>query len=98
MQDHLEEPLTVSDVAVACGVSVRTLQAAFKSTYGLGPMQWLREQRLHRVRETLRSIDHEGLSVTDVAMRFGFTHLGEFSKAYRRVFGDTASRALGRKT
>jgi AraC-like DNA-binding protein len=97
MQDHLEEPLTVSDVALACGVSVRTLQSAFKSAHGLGPLQWLREQRLHRVREALLSGDDEGQSVTAAALRFGFTHQGEFSKAYRRVFGETASRALARK-
>jgi AraC-like DNA-binding protein len=63
----------------------------------LGPLQWLREQRLHRVRETLLSGDDESQSVTATALRFGFTHQGEFSKAYRRAFGETASRTLGRK-
>jgi transcriptional regulator GlxA family with amidase domain len=35
-------------------------------------------------------------SVTDTALQFGFTHLGEFSKAYRLQFGETARETLRR--
>jgi AraC-like DNA-binding protein len=89
MLDHLEEALTVGQVAIAVGVSVRTLQTAFNTLHGFGPMQWLREQRLRRVREVLCTGGEA--SITDIAMRNGFTHLGEFSRAYRRMFGETAS-------
>ncbi len=97
MGERLCEPLTVSDVALACGVSIRTLQSAFHSAYGCGPMQWLRERRLHRIREALHGDESPRQSVTDTALRFGFTHIGEFSKAYRRMFGETAGRSLVRR-
>ena len=92
MIEHIEDALTVGRVAIAVGVSVRTLQATFNARHGFGPMQWLREQRLYRVRELLCAGDG-GMSITDIAMRHGFTHTGEFSKAYRRMFGETASQS-----
>lgn len=91
MLEHLGDALTVARVAIAAGVSVRTLQAAFNALHGFGPMQWLRERRLYRVRELLSAGD--GAAITDIATRHGFTHLGEFSQAYRRMFGETPSQS-----
>lgn len=96
MQERLGETLTVSDVARACGISIRTLQAAFHSTHGCGPMSWLRTQRLERVHEVLCSAPNARVTITDTALRFGFAHLGEFSKAYRQQFGETPSVTLSR--
>ncbi|MFJ1300058.1 hypothetical protein ACILG0_08825 [Pseudomonadota bacterium AL_CKDN230030165-1A_HGKHYDSX7] len=31
-----------------------------------------------------------------MATRFGFTHLGEFSRAYRQAFGETPQETRGR--
>lgn len=96
MLDRLEEPLTILDVARACGVSVRTLQSAFHDICGIGPMQWLRRERLQRVRETLLDGEDKS-SITEIALRFGFTHLGEFSGAYQRVFSETPSQTRARR-
>lgn len=96
MRDRLELPITLGDVARACGVSTRTLQAAFQSRHGLGPMQWLRAQRLQAVRDVLCAPGAARTSVAQAALRFGFTHLGEFSQAYRRRFGETARATLQR--
>ncbi|MBI5716924.1 MAG: AraC family transcriptional regulator [Burkholderiales bacterium] len=97
MRDRLEEPLTLAAVARAGGVAARTLQAAFQAHCGMGPMQWLREQRLHAVREALAGASDGGTRVTDTALRFGFTHLGEFSRAYRLRFGEAPRETLARR-
>ncbi|NYT57890.1 AraC family transcriptional regulator [Alcaligenaceae bacterium] len=34
--------------------------------------------------------------VSEIAGRFGFTHLGEFSQAYRQAFGETPKQTRGR--
>lgn len=96
MRAHLAEPLTASGLALACGVPLRTLQAAFQRSHGCGPMRWLREQRLDRVREALIAGGAEAAPVTDTALRFGFTHLGEFSRHYRHKFGETPSQTVAR--
>jgi len=97
MREHLDEPLTLAAVARAGGVAVRTLQAAFHIHCGLGPMQWLREQRLHAVHEVLAAADDQRTRVTETALRFGFTHLGEFSRAYRARFGEAPRQTLKRR-
>ncbi len=96
MEERLDESLTVSEVARACGVAVRTLQAAFHASHGCGPMGWLKARRLHAVREALQAGGGVRCSVTETALQYGFTHLGEFSKAYRIQFGETARETMQR--
>ena len=98
MRENIETALTLGQVARECGVSARTLQAAFQAGHGQGPMQWLREQRLHAVREALITASGSRPAVGQIALRFGFTHLGEFSQAYRRCFGETARETLLRRS
>lgn len=97
MVDRMEQPLTLMAVAQAAGVPARTLQSAFQMAEDMGPMQWLRARRLHAVREALLCEDEDVRRVTDAALRFGFTHLGEFSQQYRRAFGETPSETLARR-
>lgn len=93
MVERLAEPLSVSDVAEVSGTSVRSLQLAFRSELGTTPVQWLRSQRLERAHALLVS-GAPGLTVTDVAYRCGFFHLGEFGAAFRARYGETPSAVL----
>jgi len=95
VEEHLAEPIGVTEIAAAAGVSVRSLQLGFERTVGRPPMRYLRDRRLDRVRELLRAGD---LRVTDAALRCGFAHLGRFSAAYRDRFGETPSTTAGRRT
>ncbi len=95
MHERMAESLTLSDVALACGTSTRTLQAAFHDEYGMGPMQWLRRERLRAARAALLT-GRPGDTVSGIALRHGFGHLGEFALAYRRAFGETPRDSLRR--
>ncbi|MBP6019858.1 MAG: AraC family transcriptional regulator [Burkholderiaceae bacterium] len=88
MLEHLGERLPVAMVASHCGLSVRRLQALFQDECGQSPLQWLRQQRLQAIRLALSSTN-EPCKVGETAAHFGFTHLGEFSRAYRQAFGET---------
>jgi AraC-like DNA-binding protein len=97
MDEHLEEALTVSVVARACGAPIRTLQAAFNRAHGCGPMAWLRARRLQAVRDALATNGQPAhITIAETALRWGFTHLGEFSRAYRARFGETPSATRAR--
>lgn len=93
MLAHMGDALPVGMVASHCGLSVRHMQALFKDECGQSPLQWLRMQRLQAVRQALQADD--SLKVGDTALRFGFTHLGEFSRAYRQAFGETPQQTRG---
>jgi AraC-like DNA-binding protein len=95
IEDHAHEPLTVEDIAEAVGTSVRALQAGFRRHTGDSPMTYLRGVRLEAVHRALRDADPtNGVSVTDVALANGFSHLGRFAQAYRDRFGVAPSETL----
>lgn len=91
MEAQPEQHLSLSDMARVAGVSARTLQDAFKRYVGISPTAYLRDVRLHRVRAELTNATSQ-VSVTEVASRWGFTHLGRFSAAYRQRFGESPSQ------
>ncbi len=96
VQAHAHEPLTVSDVAQAADLSVRGIQESFQRAFERSPMTYLREVRLGRVREELRTLDPSTTSVADVARRWGFAHLGRFAAAYAARFGEYPRETLRR--
>ena len=58
-------------------------------------MSYLRDARLDRVRAELADLTGApGVKVTEVAMKWGFHHLGRFSAAYRQRFGESPSETL----
>jgi AraC-like DNA-binding protein len=96
IEAHLHQPITVADLVTATGVAGRTLFMHFKDFKGVSPMRYLRDARLQQVRQALLRADPEA-SVTGIAMGTGFTHMGRFSIAYRRRFGESPSQTLRRR-
>lgn len=95
-EQNMPGPIAITDMASAAGISVRTLQREFRCRFAMTPSDYLRRTRLDRARHDLLRI-RQGLaegSVTEVALRWGFTHLGWFGVHYRRQFGETASRTM----
>jgi len=90
------EMFDLQSMSKATGLSPRTLQRAFQAEYGLCPQEWLKVERLNRVRKELLGQGHSN-SVTHVATRWGFFHLGRFSMYYRELFGEKPSETLARR-
>jgi AraC-like DNA-binding protein len=88
------QPFTVVDLARVAGVSVRVLQESFRQYVGMSPLAYLRRLRLDGAHTELSRADPWDLSVTDVAYRWGFTHLGRFAGAYRSRYGESPSQTL----
>ncbi|MFS2029548.1 MULTISPECIES: helix-turn-helix transcriptional regulator [unclassified Curtobacterium] len=97
MVANARRPLTVAQVSAAAGVSARGLQAAFQRNVGVRPMQFLREARLHGVRAELLAGDPKRVTVAEVALSWGFNHLGRFSGYYAEVYGESPSQTLRRR-
>jgi transcriptional regulator GlxA family with amidase domain len=86
----------VTDLCQASGVSERTLEYAFKAVLGLTPVAYLTRLRLHRVRQALLESRPGATTVSAEALRWGFWHFGEFSRAYKDCFGEQPSDTLQR--
>ena len=94
MAARLGQPVSLAEVADAAGVSVRSLNRAFVSHRGVSPMRFLRLRRLDAANRALLEAEPDGLTVTEVALRCGFSHLGRFACAYRECFGESPSETL----
>ncbi|MFI5891694.1 AraC family transcriptional regulator [Actinoplanes sp. NPDC051513] len=85
---------TAGDLAAIAGVGVRVLQEAFRQHVGVSPLAYLRRLRLDGVHAELSKSDPWQVNVSEVAYRWGFTHLGRFAGAYRARFGVSPSQTL----
>jgi AraC-like DNA-binding protein len=94
MHEHPEKPWSTADLARATGVSARALQRSFERSDLPSPMTYLRQIRLHRVHTELAANSPDSVTVTTVAGRWGFVHLGRFASQYRQLFGETPSETL----
>lgn len=96
LTERLDLPVTLAELCAHTGVSARALQTAFRTHCGESPMEFLRRERLERVRSELRSAARHGepLQVASLAARYGFMHAGRFSTDYRRRFGESPSQTL----
>lgn len=97
IEAHADQPLTPAGLAEYAGVSVRTLYAGFHDFRHLSPMEYLRSVRLQKTRSALQS-PCDNRSVTDIALSWGFTHMGRFSQDYRKAFGERPSETKRRST
>lgn len=95
IEGNLARPISVADVADAAGVSLRTLQAFFADDLNQTPSSFIRNRRLERARADLADAPPgSGTTVTQIANRWGFTHLGRFATSYHQRFGEPPSQTL----
>jgi transcriptional regulator GlxA family with amidase domain len=96
LQEHLDEPITVEDLAARSAMSPRTFARRFAASTGTTPYQWLLRQRVQLAQRLLEMSD---LPVDSVAEKSGFSTAANlrkhFSRAvhtspqgYRRTFQD----------
>jgi len=96
IEAHLRTSIGLADLCAAARVCTRALEYGFHDFYDLGPMAYVRNLRLCRVRHELQAPGIEGDSVSSAARRWSFTHMGQFSHDYRVLFGEMPSATLAR--
>jgi len=84
MAEHLDEPLTVEELAGRAALSPRTFARRFVATTGTTPLQWILTQRVARARMLLETTD---LSVDRVASACGFGSAAGLRTHFTRVVG-----------
>ena len=93
MEANLAAPITIADIAEASGIAGRTLFQYFRDFRGTSPMRYLRDARFEKVRDALKRAQSEE-GVAELAMKWGFSHLGRFAVEYRKRFGESPSKTL----
>lgn len=94
-EPHLAPTLT--DACQRLHVGLRTLNYACQHAVGTSAAEYLRILRMNRVREDLLGPDaRAGMSVAQIALRWGFWHSSQFARQYRELFGELPSHTLRR--
>jgi AraC family transcriptional regulator, ethanolamine operon transcriptional activator len=92
--ESIDRP-AVTKLAVAAGVTDRTLARAFRDTFGVSPLQYVLLRQLHAVHRDLRKAAGDA-TVSLVLARHGIWDHGRFAARYRRQFGVLPSATLPR--
>ena len=94
--DHMDAPIDVASLAIKYQVSQKSLQNAFKSLFGFTPKLFFRLTKLNLVHHELIHSNPKETSVMRVAQKWGFKHMGNFSKYYKNLFNEKASETLSK--
>lgn len=89
IETHLDDSISLQDLASTAGLSISHFTRAFKQSEGMTPHRYL----LHRrVRRALGLLAETTLALSEVAMASGFADQSHFCRQFRRFVGATPSR------
>ncbi len=92
--DHMDGKISINSLAEQYDISVQTMQNSFKSLFGYTPKYFFRLLKLNHVHYELHKSDPEQTSVSKIALKWGFFHMGRFSAYYKELFGEYPSETL----
>ncbi|MDN7133398.1 GlxA family transcriptional regulator [Halomonas sp. MC140] len=84
MEQNIEEPLSLEEVASRVEVSVRQLQRLFEQELSMTPRQWYLQLRVKRAKRLLVETD---LAVLAVGLACGFNSSSSFARTFRAHYG-----------
>lgn len=74
-----------TELAALSGVSLRSLQAGFRRFVGVSIGAYQRQIRLERARADI--LKDPSIPIEDIALRWGFTNAGRFSRYFKAAYG-----------
>ena len=84
MEDNIERPLSLDEIAAATGLSRRQIERLFKRHLNCVPKRYYLQMRLRRARELLLQTS---MPIIDITAACGFQSPPHFSRCYRAQFG-----------
>jgi AraC-like DNA-binding protein len=88
MRKHLDDGLSVEDIAARIGIGYQRLLGIFKQYTGLTPYQYYLQLRIHRAKELLRESTS---SIKEIAAFMNFENQYYFSRLFRKKEGRSPS-------
>jgi AraC-like DNA-binding protein len=93
LQTNFREPLSIEKLANELGMSVSSFHQHFKTTTSMSPLQF---QKLLRLQEAKRLLVSEDLDAGSAALKVGYEDASQFSREYKRLYGEPPRRDVGR--
>jgi len=94
--DSLVENITIESLIKQFEISYKTLENSFKSLFGIKPKHFLVLLKLNHAHEDLLLCQLETTNISDIAIKWEFSHFGRFSQKYKALFCVLPSETLNR--
>lgn len=91
---HLRDPFSEDALAAVAGLSPSRLRHVFREQIGIGPREFLEDQRMRRARELLALSNQ---NIAEIAREIGFDDPFYFSQRFKKKTGESP-RAFRRRT
>jgi len=89
IRNDFAAPLRVEQLAAAAGMSPSTFHQHFKAVTTLSPLQFQKQLRLIEARRLMLA---QGLKPSHAAYEVGYASVSQFTREYRRLFGEPPAR------
>ncbi|AVD87016.1 MULTISPECIES: AraC family transcriptional regulator [Pseudomonas] len=86
IEAHLDQPITLGELALYCNLSEYHFARMFRTSFGLPPHQYLLARRLNRACQLLRRGE---MALGEIALSCGFASASHFSNRFKQAFGAT---------
>ena len=90
VEENYTSPISLDELAYLSGRSLSSFKREFQNIYGAPPARWIREMRLSKAHDMLRS---SSLFVADVAYSLGFENPTHFSRIFKQQYGYAPSQS-----
>lgn len=93
IRTHYNQPMLVEDLADMVHMSTSAFHQHFKAITAMTPLQYQKVLRLQHARQLMLSAN---LDATQAAIHVGYASSSQFSREYRRLFGEAPTRDVAK--
>ncbi len=86
MQEHMEEEITVAQLATAIHLSKSYFMSSFKKAAGIGAMEYLGQIRINKA---CTKISETNERISSIAVSCGYGNISNFNRQFRKYTGCT---------
>jgi AraC family ethanolamine operon transcriptional activator len=94
LEQNINATYTIADMVEDLQVSKRTIQYGFKHYLGFTPKEYQQYIRLNGIHNTILNVNDPHTTLSEIAARYNYYHLGHFSTEYKKFFGESPSETL----
>ncbi|MDP4533525.1 AraC family transcriptional regulator [Marinobacter salarius] len=91
---NINDNISITELASQLNMSKSKLFGEFSREKGISPAAYIKQKKLIAIHERLSNPNKDSTSVSQIALDFGFNHLGRFSSDYKKLFNELPSETV----
>lgn len=96
IESNIKQDISIEELANVAHISVRKVYNIFAKHYHITPKAFIKQSKLKHLRKEI-VLNSDIRNVTEIALDYGFLHLGRFSSDYKKMFSELPSETLKRR-